>query len=395
LYAQMANAQSANDQTRLLLEVQQMRQEIAELRDTVDRQAYQLKKIRSELDQVPQAAYNQPQQQISQPNLVDGSVVDGALVTGTGQQNTLQTPNASASAINSNTTGVVDQSGGVPTTATQGNNQEQYPPVIDRSVLSSGSSGVADSYNGTSTTSDANTASTSDDYISANDYNLANGADSSGVSTDILPVNRYPDSTPTQGVPQYRLAEPVSVGSANSSSSTSGTGVIAVPSAPVVPVSQGSVASSTVANTGASSPSSQEIEQVVPAPVQQAILPEQDYYQQGFELLKQSRHEQAVSVFTQQINAHPQGDFADDAFYWIAESMYVNRKLDVAKTNFKTILDNYKQSPRVPDAMLKIAYIEQDQGNQIEARLLLQDIMQYHPSSNAAISAKNRLAQLN
>ena len=37
--------------------------------------------------------------------------------------------------------------------------------------------------------------------------------------------------------------------------------------------------------------------------------------------------------------------------------------------------------------MLKTAYIEQEQGNQIEARILLQEIIQFHPRSNAAISA--------
>jgi len=126
-----------------------------------------------------------------------------------------------------------------------------------------------------------------------------------------------------------------------------------------------------------------------------ATLSEQDYYQQGFDLLKQSKHDQAVSVFKQQINDYPNGELVDDAYYWIAESMYVNRSLDTSKQYFKTIIDKFAQSPRVPDAMLKTAYIEQEQGNQIEARILLQEIIQFHPRSNAAISAKNRLTDLN
>lgn len=129
--------------------------------------------------------------------------------------------------------------------------------------------------------------------------------------------------------------------------------------------------------------------------VQEIILPEPDYYQQGFELLKQSNHSDAVDVFQKQVTAYPSGDLADDAYYWIAESMYVNRRLNVSKENFNVIIERYKSSPRLPDAMLKMAYIEQEQGNSIEARLLLQEIIQLHPSSNAAISAKNRLEQLN
>ncbi|MEM7357549.1 MAG: tol-pal system protein YbgF [Pseudomonadota bacterium] len=128
-----------------------------------------------------------------------------------------------------------------------------------------------------------------------------------------------------------------------------------------------------------------------PAPV---VLSEQDYYQQGFNLLKQSRHDQAVDMFKQQISNYPQGSYADDAHYWIAESKYVNRALDESKLYFRAIISNFAQSPRMPDAMLKTAYIEQEQGNEIEARILLQEIIQYHPRSNAAISAKNRLAEL-
>ena len=74
--------------------------------------------------------------------------------------------------------------------------------------------------------------------------------------------------------------------------------------------------------------------------------------------------------------------------------MHVNRSLDDSKRYFKAIIDKFAQSSRLPDAMLKTAYIEQEQGNQIEARILLQEIIQYHPRSNAAISAKNRLAEL-
>jgi len=100
------------------------------------------------------------------------------------------------------------------------------------------------------------------------------------------------------------------------------------------------------------------------------------------------------AIFQEQIASYPQGELVDDAYYWIAESKYVNRDLDGSKLNFSTIVDRYKQSPRLPDAMLKIAYIEQEQGNAIEARILLQEIIQFYPRSNAAISAKNRLSEL-
>jgi len=75
--------------------------------------------------------------------------------------------------------------------------------------------------------------------------------------------------------------------------------------------------------------------------------------------------------------------------------MHVSRKLDVAKVHLKTIIKDFPRSNRLPDAMLKTAYIEQSQGNQIEARILFQEIVNFHPKSDAAIAARNQLETAN
>jgi tol-pal system protein YbgF len=174
-------------------------------------------------------------------------------------------------------------------------------------------------------------------------------------------------------------------------------GVVGVPSQIASPSSQAQASTSAggilgQASTGVISSQAQAVLTQPSAPV---VLPEQDYYAQGFELLKQSKYEQAASVFEQQLTAHPRGDLADDAHYWIAEAMHVSRRLDVAKVHLKAIISDYPQSRRVPDAMLKTAYIEQSQGNQIEARILFQEVVNMHPQSDAAIAAKNQLAAAN
>ena len=144
-------------------------------------------------------------------------------------------------------------------------------------------------------------------------------------------------------------------------------------------------------NNAVTSQTQQALASQVPAV---SSIPENDYYQQGFNFLKESKHDEAVNVFQQQIKAYPQGDLADDAYYWIAESLYVSQKIDLSKENFKAILNSYPKSERVPEAMLKLATIEKEQGNAIESRILLQEIIQFHPQSDAAISAKNKLSEL-
>ena len=111
-------------------------------------------------------------------------------------------------------------------------------------------------------------------------------------------------------------------------------GVIAVPP----PVNSANTGRDDGGNTGAfggQQASSQGIS---------STISETDYYNQGFGLMKQSKFEEAVSIFEKQLEAYPKGDSADDAHYWIAEAMYVSRDLPVAKKHLKTLIQDYPQS---------------------------------------------------
>ncbi len=150
----------------------------------------------------------------------------------------------------------------------------------------------------------------------------------------------------------------------------------------------------TPSNSGLSASVDAESVNANPVVASPAQFSEDDFYDRGFGLLKESKYDEAVNVFKEQIVQHPAGSLADDAHYWIAEAMFINRKPAEARPHLKSIINDFPQSARVPDAMLKSAYIEQEMGNLIEARILFQEIVSRHPSSNAAIAAKNRLSNL-
>ena len=419
------SAQQNGSRADLFLEMQGLRSEIAELRDMVERQQYQMKKLRHSLgiqDDKGQSAsaqqvYNkqaQAQQAApsatpdgSAPQYIENSVIGSAPANHSDQavfpassttnsaeafpsqanQDELYHPNRSASV---NQRGGASGSAEYPVTSdyplekriidatklsASGSN---YPPVIERSIGSADNDSDPEAQ-----ASVLNAGFAGNDQVANTQYPIAASATPQSPSSieDSVGLNRgfgvsnVPQAVPGQG----------------------GSGVIAIPNSRV---------SSTVSNneytpvaSSQSRPSfssGQKIAGVQPpvANAQAAGLSEQDYYQRGFDLLKESKHSQAVKIFKQQIATYPQGSSADDAHYWIAESMYVNRALDDSKQYFRAIIDNYSQSTRLPDAMLKTAYIEQEQGNVIEARILLQEIIQYHPRSNAAISARNRLPEL-
>ena len=399
--ATSVSAQSQNSQTTTLLEVQALRQEVAELRDMVERQQYELRKMQRELKQTASKATVQPSivSQQQAPSLQNSLVLSDQ--TGTGEA-LLNTPTADSATSLNTTTSTETNTAAIVKLVTEGDiansvpaeiktpasvisstgdgvsavsdSGRVYPPVLEIDLSGSKSAVTEASTSGTATQV-TNPTSTVSTVTSAT-------ASTSAPTTAAIIENRAGETAaavlePVNNAPQVLDIKPVETIGAKP--------VLSIPS-----------------NINTSVNSAELPAVSAPAVTQQAtlqakldVVSEKDYYQQGFDLLKESKHEEAVTIFKRQIQSYPKGSLADDAYYWIAESMYVNRKLDISKENFKALIQGYPESQRAPDAMLKLAYIEQEQGNIIEARILLQEIIQFHPKSDAALSAKNRLSEIN
>jgi tol-pal system protein YbgF len=90
----------------------------------------------------------------------------------------------------------------------------------------------------------------------------------------------------------------------------------------------------------------------------------------------------------------PDGEFADNSQYWLGEAYKVSRKMDVAKQAFLKVVNNYSDSPKVPDALLKLGYIEFEQNNMAKARDYLTQVTVSHPNTTAAHLAAKKLKQM-
>jgi tol-pal system protein YbgF len=151
-------------------------------------------------------------------------------------------------------------------------------------------------------------------------------------------------------------------------------------------------------------PESASSEQANPATVADADAPvetmavasasEQQAYDQAFDLLKQSRYEEAIAAFKEFLNDYPRSALADSAQYWIAEARYVNRAYEAALHEYNTLIRRYPASRRLPDAMLKVGYIHYDNQQWQEARRALNAVVVRYPGSRVAVSAKMRLDQM-
>ena len=138
-------------------------------------------------------------------------------------------------------------------------------------------------------------------------------------------------------------------------------------------------------------------------PIPESVIiedsPEEDpearnQYQAAFQLLKESRYQDATNAFTQFLQNYSRGEYADKAQYWIGEIHYIQQDFSSAITAYQTHLENFPQSPKRSQSKLKLAnsYIE---TNQLErANQTLEQILDEFPGSSAARAATETLRDL-
>jgi TolA-binding protein len=77
---------------------------------------------------------------------------------------------------------------------------------------------------------------------------------------------------------------------------------------------------------------------------------ERQAYERAFELLKQGRYDLAVAAFKAFVQSYPNGQYADNAQYWLGEANYVQRQFKDALKEFQAVVNNHPSSPKRPDA---------------------------------------------
>ena len=140
--------------------------------------------------------------------------------------------------------------------------------------------------------------------------------------------------------------------------------------------------------------SSADSDQSSPA-LQGATGSERDVYQSAFDLLKGGKYADAASGFESYLVQYPDGQLADNAYYWLGESHYITRKFDKALNSFAMVTQNYPESRKIADAWLKLGYTYYEMKDTAKAKEALQKTLSNFPDSSAALLAKQRLDRIN
>ncbi|KAF3981726.1 MAG: tol-pal system protein YbgF [Methylococcales symbiont of Hymedesmia sp. n. MRB-2018] len=129
----------------------------------------------------------------------------------------------------------------------------------------------------------------------------------------------------------------------------------------------------------------------IEAGVPKILFNQKNLYQAAYETLKNGHNTRAIAAFTSLLAKFPDSEYADNSQYWLGEAYKINQDTKAAKVAFTKVVSHYGESPKVPDALLKLGYMELEQNNIAKARDYLTQVAVSHPGTRASYLATKKL----
>jgi tol-pal system protein YbgF len=124
-------------------------------------------------------------------------------------------------------------------------------------------------------------------------------------------------------------------------------------------------------------------------------LTENEAYDKALNLvLKDKRYAEAIPEFRSFNKAYPNSTYAPNSHYWLGQLLFNKGKLAEAEQEFSIVVQQFKDSSKRADALLKLAMVAQQQKNIGKATQLYRQLLSEYPDSTSAQLAKPRLDNL-
>ena len=117
-------------------------------------------------------------------------------------------------------------------------------------------------------------------------------------------------------------------------------------------------------------------------------------YQAAYRDYQKGNFDLAVAGFRDFLQRNPSSDLADNATYWIGESLYSQKKYREAIEQFDQVVSRYPRSDKVPASLLKKGYGYISIGEKSQGIVQLQYVVHEHPNSQEAALARQKLKSL-
>lgn len=117
-------------------------------------------------------------------------------------------------------------------------------------------------------------------------------------------------------------------------------------------------------------------------------------YAAAYQTFKSGNYVKAREAFQAFLAAHPTGEYADNAQFWIGECYFFEKKFDKAILEYEKVTKKFPNSHKVPYALLKQGISFQNMGDKVSAKLLLQQVIRDYPNTSQARIARSKLQEL-
>jgi tol-pal system protein YbgF len=128
-----------------------------------------------------------------------------------------------------------------------------------------------------------------------------------------------------------------------------------------------------------------------PAPVVPVSAQEQRAYDAALDQFKRGDYTGAINGFTSFVKTYPRSMLASSAQYWVGNAHFARKDYRAAVAAQRLLVQQWPDSPKIPDALLNIATAQSELGDNASARRTLEELMGKYPQSEAASKAKQRL----
>ncbi|MDG1065954.1 MAG: tol-pal system protein YbgF [Luminiphilus sp.] len=120
---------------------------------------------------------------------------------------------------------------------------------------------------------------------------------------------------------------------------------------------------------------------------------EESAYQGAYSYVKVRNFAGAVGAFQNFLGRYPLGAYAPNAHYWLGELYLVVEppEPELARQNFKLLLDQYPENAKVPDALYKLGKVHFLKGNRERSREYLDQVIRQYSGHPAAQLARDFL----
>lgn len=117
-------------------------------------------------------------------------------------------------------------------------------------------------------------------------------------------------------------------------------------------------------------------------------------FESSFELLRKGDYVSAEVALRDYIESFPQATYTDDAKFWLAESLFAQGKFSEALEIFNQIINEYPDSEKMMESILKSGFSHQELGDLTTAKAIFQRVIREYPNSSASSLAKQRLNKI-